>query len=212
MDESGDLGWKLDHQYRQGGSSKYLTIAALVVDPSVRHKPKRVIQKLYKKYKWPSNVEKKWSDLAKTERLDFAQKAKTIHSENPGKIRYISITVRKENVQSHIRQDENKLYNYMICCALLNEMSKHETVNFYPDPRAIKVESGNSLHDNLQTELWFTKQVSTILRTNSIDSSSSRNIQYADMLAGIVQGHFEDANSEPWGAIRSAISYKTLFF
>ena len=30
LDESGDLGWKFDAPYRCGGSSRYLTISAII--------------------------------------------------------------------------------------------------------------------------------------------------------------------------------------
>ncbi|WMN84132.1 DUF3800 domain-containing protein [Vibrio parahaemolyticus] len=33
LDESGDLGWTFDSPYRRGGSSRYLTIASLIVSP-----------------------------------------------------------------------------------------------------------------------------------------------------------------------------------
>jgi hypothetical protein len=33
LDESGELGWKFDAPYRKGGSSRYLTIASLVISP-----------------------------------------------------------------------------------------------------------------------------------------------------------------------------------
>lgn len=39
----------------------------------------------------------------------------------------------------------------MIGLSLLDELSGHEQVTFVPDPRDIKVESDNSLHDYLQT-------------------------------------------------------------
>ena len=212
LDESGDLGWKFDHPYRQGGSSRYLTIASLVVSPGKKHHPKRLIKKLYIKFNWPTNVEKKWSDMTIDERVWFAEKANELRSKFPDDIRYISITVRKENVKNHIRTDSNKLYNYMIGLSLLNEMSNHLAVNFLPDPRSIKVESGNSLHDYLQTKLWFEMQSETILTTTPCDSAASKNIQFSDMLSGIVQGHFEDGNSQPWSKLRLSISYKTLFF
>jgi len=67
LDESGDLGWKLDKPYRYGGSSRYLTIASLIVDPSKKHLPKRLIKNLYIKFKWPPKVEKKWSEMGKNE-------------------------------------------------------------------------------------------------------------------------------------------------
>ena len=212
LDESGDLGWKFDAPYRRGGSSRHITIASLVVSPSKKHLPKRLIKKLYDKFNWPTNVEKKWADMTIEERVWFAEQANKLKNKYRQDIRYMSITVKKENVQGHIRSDANKLYNYMIGLSLLNEMRKHEKVTFVPDPRSVKVESGNSLHDYLQTQLWFEEKAETILTTEPFDSASNRNVQFADMLSGIVQGHFEDGNSKPWNEIRYNISYKTLFF
>lgn len=212
LDESGDLGWTLDKPYRRGGSSQYITIASLVVTPEKKHLPKRLLKKLYKKFNWDPKVEKKWSEMTKVEREFFAVKAKDLINEHPNDIRYISITVRKRNVKSHIRKDSNKLYNYMIGLLLLNEMSKYDVVNFIPDPRSVKVESGNSLHDYLQTTLWFQEKATTEIITRPIDSSACVNLQFSDMISGIVQGHFEDSNSEPWRVLSPFISYKTLFF
>jgi len=212
LDESGDLGWKFTSPYRFGGSSRYLTIASLVISPNKRHLAKRVIKTLYQKFNWPVTKERKWSEMKSAERLLFAEKAKSLLKNNSADIRYLSITVRKENVLAHIRKDGNKLYNYMIGLSLLHEMSNYDEVSFYPDPRKIKVESGNSLHDYLQTQLWFEKTVKTNLTTIPLESSASRNIQFSDMLAGLVQGYFEDGNSEPWKVLSPHISYKTLFF
>jgi len=212
LDESGDLGWKFTAPYRSGGSSRHLTIASIAVSSSMKHLPKRLIKKLYKKFNWSTNVEKKWSDMTLNERVFFAKKAYELQTKYPQDIKYISITVKKQNVQAHIREDANKLYNYMIGLSLLNEMSRHENVIFVPDPRSVKVESGNSLHDYLQTKLWFDERSITILKTTPLDSASSLNVQFSDMLSGIVQGHFEDGNSKPWAELRNNISYKTLFF
>ncbi|VAW69461.1 hypothetical protein MNBD_GAMMA09-1760 [hydrothermal vent metagenome] len=212
LDESGDLGWKLDAPYRNGGSSRHITIASLVASPDKKHLPKRLIKKLYTKFKWPTNIEKKWSEMTLIERVWFAKKANELSIRHPNDIRYISITVKKENVQSHIRLDANKLYNYMIGLSLLDEMRKHKNIVFIPDPRSIKVESGNSLHDYLQTKLWFELSSQTILETQPCDSATNRNVQFSDMLSGIVQGHFEDGNSQPWAELRTNINYKTLFF
>ena len=212
LDESGDLGWTFTAPYRAGGSSRHITIASLAVTPEKKHLPKRLIKKLYTKFKWPTSIEKKWADMSPTERVWFAKQARELCVKHPNDIRYLSITVKKENVQPHIRADANKLYNYMIGLSLLNEMAKHDAITFIPDPRSIKVESGNSLHDYLQTQLWFERQAATRLTTTPCDSASSRNVQFADMLSGIVQGHFEDGNSQPWTELRNNISYKTLFF
>lgn len=212
LDESGDLGWTFEAPYRAGGSSRHLTVASLAVSSNKKHLPKRLVRNLYKKYRWPTNEEKKWADMKLPERIEFATRAKALLDRNPEDIRYHSITVKKPNVQQHIQRDANKLYNYMIGLSLLDEMSKHQEVIFIPDPRSIKVESGNSLHDYLQTQLWFEKQASTVILTQPCDSSSSLNVQFADMLSGVVQGHFEDGNSQPWKILSSKVSYKSLFF
>ncbi len=95
LDESGDLGWKFDAPYRRGGSSRYLTIASLVITPNKKHLPKRLIKKLYTKFSWPTTIEKKWSDLSENQRVWFAEQANALYSNHSKEIRYLSITVKK---------------------------------------------------------------------------------------------------------------------
>lgn len=211
LDESGDLGWKFNAPYRNGGSSRYLTITCLITPQTKRDLPKRIIRKMYKKFKWNTKEEKKWSQMSIEERDYFAQRAKLLRETHPD-IRYFSMTVKKENVQSHIRADGNKLYNYMIGLLLLEEMSHFSFVYFFPDPRSVKVESGNSMHDYLQTQLWFDKGANTKLTTTPAESSSNLNVQFSDMLSGVIQGHFEDGNSSPWHILASSVNVRRLYF
>ena len=74
-----------------------------------------------------------------------------------------AITVRKEHVADHIRQDGNKLYNYMMGLGLLDDIRKFQHVNLIRDNRSVKVRSGNSIGDYLQTKLWFELGSSTKL-------------------------------------------------
>lgn len=212
LDESGDLGWKFDAPYRRGGSSRHLTIATLCVSPSKKHLPKRVVRNLYKKFKWPPGVERKWAEMTSDERNIFMEKAVAAATAYPDDIKYLAITVKKEQVAAHIRQDENKLYNYMIGLSLVPEMAKHDAVQLFPDERSIKVGSGNSLHDYLQIKLWFDKEARTKLTTQPSGSSNNLSIQFSDMLAGAVQSHFENGKSEPWNKLRSLVEHKCLFF
>lgn len=100
----------------------------------------------------------------------------------------------------------------MIGLSLLDEMAQHRLAELYPDERAVKVASGNSLNDYLQTQLLFEKKVRTKLITRNRDSSKERNIQFADMLAGVVQSHYEDGNSAPWNILSPVIQVDRLFF
>jgi hypothetical protein len=211
VDESGDLGWNFSAPYRQGGSSRYLTIAALCVPTAKKHIPKRVIKDLYRTFKWTVGLEKKWSEMTPQERGAFAIAAVKMCEQHTD-IHLHGITVKKENVEAHIRNDENKLYNYMIRLSVLDCMAAEDRVSFVPDPRSIKVESGNSLHDYLQTELWFTKKVKTVLITTPMDSKSCRGIQFADMLAGLIQHRFEDKYFEHIQRCACRLRLKTLFF
>ena len=203
LDESGDLGWKFDQPYRRGGSSRHLTIASLIVPRERKDASKRVIQRLYKKHKWDPREEKKWAEMTTAERLSFTETASRLREREP-EYKYHAITVQKENVKDHIRKDQNKLYNYMIQLLLMDEMANHDYVTLIPDPRSIKVSSGNSLR--------FEKGVKTELQTQPCDSSQSLSIQFTDMLTGLVQSHFEDGNSEPWNVLQPHINTKTLFF
>lgn len=149
--------------------------------------------------------------MTNAERCDFAKKASSLQMKHHD-IKYFSITVNKKNVLTHIREDGNKLYNYMIGLLLLDEMSKYDEVQFTPDPRSIKVESGNSLHDYLVTKLWFDYEVKTDMKTKPEDSASNKNVQFADMLSGVVQGYFEDNKIEPWDILSKHIHFKKLYF
>ncbi len=122
------------------------------------------------------------------------------------------ITVKKENVAEHIRKDSNKLYNYMIRLSIVDCMAAHDAVTLVPDLRSIKVKSGNSLHDYLQIELWFTKGVKTELSSYPVDSQNSRGVQFADMLAGLVQNRFEERYFEHIKICARYLRLKRLFF
>jgi hypothetical protein len=211
LDESGDLGWNFTAPYRKGGSSRYLTIATLVCPSNKRHFTQRVIIDLYSKFKWDINVEKKWSEMIPRERYCFAQFAEKLIS-NHTEIKLFSITVAKEKVETHIKEDSNKLYNYMINLSVIDEMAKYDNVILIPDERAIRVKSGNSLHDYLGINLAFEKKVKTILKTQPCNSAYSKNIQFTDMLAGLVQNHYEDSNHSYWKILYPYVTIKRLFF
>lgn len=211
LDESGDLGWKFDAPYRRGGSSRHLTIASILYPQAKNKHPKRLIKSLYSKFNWDAKTEIKWSEMGVDARTEFAKETKKLVIAHPD-IKLLSITVKKEKVMEHIRTDENKLYNYMIGLSLLNEMKNYRDVLFIPDPRAIKVKSGNSMHDYLQTKLWFDKGAETILTTTPMESHSCKTIQVADMLSGVVQNHYEDGNSAAWKILSPHIQNKCLYF
>lgn len=211
LDESGDLGWTFTAPYRAGGSSRFLTISALCVPNEKKHIPKRLVKGLYKKFNWSPQNEKKWVDMSDAPRKEFAENANRMCQAHKD-ISLHAIVVKKENVLAHIRKDANKLYNYMIKLALLDFMAQFDVVTLIPDPRSIKVESGNSLHDYLQTELWFTKKASTNLLTTPMDSRNCLGLQFSDMLAGVVQTRHEDNLAANFQLVSKNITLSRLYF
>lgn len=102
MDESGDLGWSLDAPYRRGGSSRFLTLGAVLCEPGTPKHPKRLIIKQKRRNQWDKNSERKWSQLSVTQKSRFAHDAANLTFRQAG-VRYIGMTVRKVNVHDNLR-------------------------------------------------------------------------------------------------------------
>lgn len=212
LDESGDTGWAFNYPYRRGGSSRYLTIAMLMVPNGKQHIPKRIVKDLYRKTKTSPGEELKGCNLDLTSRSWFANATKNMLSSHQD-IKILAITVYKQNVQEHIRKDTNKLYNYMIRLCLLDKLQAAGQVTFMPDPRTIKVASGNSLVDYLNTVLWMEMDSTTTITQVNHSSRDNLNIQFADILANIIWRNYELKDcSNPFVLLNRFTEQHRLFF
>jgi len=211
LDESGDLGWTLDKPYQSGGSSRYLTIATLIIPKSHSHLPKRIVKKIYNYRNQKTDIEIKGKDLSNKEKEYLIKRTTALFIKQPS-IHLSIITVKKKNVQAHIRSDANKLYNYMVNFATLDNIKSCPVVNFIPDPRAIKIASGNSLIDYLQIKLWFELNVSTTLIYSPMESHSNLNIQFTDFMCHIVWKRYEYNEYKFYSKLKPYILEKHLFF
>lgn len=170
-----------------------------------------MVRNIYQRFGWSQSVEHKWNSLDSNERTVCAVELRKLCDSNSDIFLHV-IVVKKQNVLAHIQADSNKLYNYMVRLALVKRMAKYDVVTMIPDPRSIKVKSGNSLHDYLQTELWFTEKSSANLLTCPQDSATCKGVQLADFLAGIVQAYFEDNASRDFAVVQPKIFLSRLFF
>ncbi len=211
FDESGDLGWTLDKPYRNGGSSRYLTISFLAVPPKERKFSKRIVLELHKRFRINLREEIKGADLT-IQKCDFiVDKVIDLLAKHP-QIRIYAITVNKNNVMPHIRADSNKLYNYMVGLALLEEIKNEPTVTLIPDPRTLKVKSGNSLLDYLQIKLWFFLESTTKLRMETVESHTSLNLRLIDMVTHLIWCKYEDGEDRHADQILGVIRHRKLYF
>ena len=96
----------------------------------------------------------------------------------------------------------------------LDEIKNCSTVDFIPDPRTIKVASGNSdsLVEYLQTKLWFEYNSATIIRHQPVESHQSHNLKFIDFISNIVWGRYEFNRSSVYNILKPHILIKHLFF
>ena len=211
LDESGDTGWSFVLPYTRGGSSRYLVIAANLLLPGSAAKPERLVRNLYKHRRWKTDAEKKWVHMSPAARSAFAAAAAKLLREST-EIHLRAIVVDKLTVAPHIHADPTTLYNYMVKRLLLTAMARHDKVHFRPDPRTLKMNHAHSLHDYLQTELWFEAGTRTRLDTVALDSRSSLNLQFIDMVSGVVHAHFEFGEQRNWALLEPHVRLERLNF
>ena len=123
-----------------------------------------------------------------------------------------SITVNKRKVKQHIRQDANKLYNYMIRLAVLDKIKNEPLVNLIRDNKTVKVKSGNSLIEYLQIALWFELNAPTKIIDYPSDSKKVQNLIFIDWMNNLIWGNYEYNNKEPYQILKGVIDSKKLFF
>jgi len=211
LDESGDLGFIFDKPYRYDGSSRHLTIAILLVPKELSHLPKRIVKKLYQRKKQPTSRELKGPDLIPGDRLFLANKIVSLLANHPS-IEVFAITVYKKRVEDHIRRDANKLYNYMTSLVLLDKIKDKPNITFIPDERSIKVQSGNSLVDYLQTKLMFEFNSKTIIENKPQESHKVLNLQLVHFIANFVWKKYEDNSSPEYNILKQKVQLTHLFF
>jgi len=209
LDESGDTGWKFLKPYRHGGSSRYLCLAFLFLPKRHWKLPRKIIADLYHKYRWVHEM--KACKATDSQKIEFCKATQQMLLDNQD-IKIACIVVKKQNVQQHIQTDPNKLYNYMCKLVVVDHVARESEIEFIPDKRSIKVESGNSLSDYLQTSLWFDHNAKTKVVNNPQESDKNYNLQFVDWIANCVWSHFEDAETTVYPQIGPHIKVRHLFF
>lgn len=211
LDESGDLGWTFNKPYRQGGSSRFLTIAYLICPSTHINIPRRFVRDFYKKYNFNPKDEIKASEL-KSHHKDFiCQETLKMMAKYPNFL-LGSITVKKSNVAIHLQSDGNKLYNYMIGLSAVEKVLDHTTCKLTRDVRSVKVASGNSCIDYLQILVWFHKNKPLQLTDNPTHSHHEDGIIFIDWVTNIVWSKYEDNYPNWCNQLDRCLTEKRLFF
>ena len=211
LDESGDLGWTFDKPNREGGSSRFLSIAFIIVPDDQIKYCNRLVRDIYTLFKIDPKQEFKGTSMNDDQKNITAGKIRKLLRDKTD-IKLGSITVMKERVMEHIREDGNKLYNYMIWLSALPKIKTYTQVEMIRDKRSIKVKSGNSCIDYLTTQLAFELKSATKLIDNPTESHTEANLIFIDWVANFVWSHYEDSKSDPFNRLLEVMDNKQLFF
>lgn len=212
LDESGDLGWKFSQPFNNGGSSRFLTIAYIIVPNDKANLPHRQVSKTHQQYNLSFHTEHKGCDLKDRERDFFVQRTINMLTKHAD-VKMGAITVRKDRVFEHIRSDGNILYNYATNLGLCDRISGcNGNVELIRDERSIKVKSGNSLVDYLQTQLWFEKNSKALLIDKPVKSHQNLNVLFIDWICNTIWNNYEYDNDIGFTALTPHMSIQKLFF
>lgn len=212
LDESGDLGWSFNAPYRsKGGSSRFLTIGFLITPIQQFPIVRRIVRDVYQKFNFPRNQEVKSSDLKPVHREYICKETIKMLEKYPHFI-LGATTVKKENVPAPIRQDSNLLYNYMIGQCIFDHIGSHQTCKLTRDNRTVKMLSGASCIDYLQTMLFLHLEKQTVLKDNPTNSHQEDGVIFIDWITSIVWSKYEDGFGEWCDSLSHLVIEKKIYF
>ncbi len=197
LDESGDLGFNFTQPFKKGGSSRFLTLSAILLpEDKVKHL-ERIVRNIYKQRKRNTNNELKSFMLSSKELAHFViQLTKLAQHSN---IHFYSISINKQRTKKTLRSDPNTLYNYAVKKMLLEPISRYEYVDFMPDSRSEKTNTRWNMNEYLQQMLMELEIENGIVNKKCnitpMDSKNNLALQFVDYYASLVWTSHEFDNN-----------------
>lgn len=212
LDESGDLGWKLNKQYRKGGSSTFFTIAYVIVPKTKVKLISRFIKKFHSK-RGGKIKEVKGASIALGQAKGLARRiVKELIDRNPD-IKIGSITLNKKTTPKPLvaTKNDSVLYDYMVIKAIAEEVAEYQCINVIPDKRSVPSGSQNSCSDLLKSELWINQFSMVSIEYSPEESHNLDGLMFIDWVANFVWRHYEDGISEPYLQLKPKIKEIDIF-
>lgn len=215
IDESGDLGWKLDKPNRHGGSSKFIAITGIIISKNEEKYISRFITDIYKKYNLTPNIEKKGANFSPEHSSFITSQIENKIINKSTSFKIISITVNKSKVFNSLRKDKNIFYNYILGLLLKPEIIQLESAEIILDKRTIKVSHGESFPDYIKTEIWGSG-LDINISCAFLESTNNKMIWFADWYANFIWRKHEDNESSSYEQLKNLaknrFSERKLFF
>ncbi|XPJ82396.1 DUF3800 domain-containing protein [Klebsiella pneumoniae] len=203
----------MDKPYQDGGSSRFLVLASVMVPVAKTTKLERIIRGMYKNRGRATKTELKSVHLSGKERAHFARELVALAGNHPD-IRFAAIAVEKANVCDAFRRHTEGLYNYMAMTMLVDEMGQHAHIDFIPDQRDVAARHKHAMHDFLLTNLAC-RGYDTRLATTPSESKGNLALQFADYLAALVWGRYEfgsQTEQQLFATIQPHVKMTELYF
>ncbi|RLB94124.1 MAG: hypothetical protein DRH50_06840 [Deltaproteobacteria bacterium] len=201
---SGDLGFSLQRPFRNGGSSRYLTISFLLVHRKFSHLPGRIVRKLYNRRRRSGTDEVKGLDLTDPERIFVARKTRMLLGQYP-EIELVCVTINKMTAKGEKGRDWGRVFRHVNRLVLMERVRGISDVMFIPDVRSVKNGNGISLSDHLQAELWFDLQADTVIENRPRESLKTLNLQFIDWIGHIVWKRYEDDETAAYEILKDKV-------
>ncbi len=211
LDESGDLGWKLDQPYQHGGSSRYFVIAMAIGVNNNHRRFGKVVDSLHAQQKWTSVKEKKWATIGPGPRQVFCQLAAKELSVNPDThvfvavyhketapdflrtidVRAINPTATEMQIQqleSHYRGRTHLVYAMMVAETLAAHLPPLDSLTYCPD----ELNEGQRTLDSIMAyRLLIQNELKMAIKRVDRKQPMQRGLDFADMIAGAVWEAYE---------------------
>jgi hypothetical protein len=196
LDECGDMGWKLDQPYQDGGSSRYFVIAITVGINNQHRRFGKIVDKLHKQQKWTSAQEKKWATIrAPSAKKSFCQFLAVELATNQ-ETKVLVAVLNKEKVSPFLSEAKGRshvLYAAMVADLLAQKLPDVKSLSYCPDELN---ESYRVLESILAYKLIFQKKRDLLLKRVDYKSEMQRGLDCADLIAGAVWEAYERGNRE----------------
>lgn len=190
LDESGDFGWSLDKPRFEGGSSRFITIAGIVIEKDQMKDLIQYTRGIFYKYQLNPRLELKGKKISNQLALSITKDLLTLSSITPFQI--ISVTVDKRSVSHQLRRDSNVFYNHMLNNLLTDHVKNYNEIEIVLDDRTTKSGSRNSFEDCLRAKCWGELGLNTDVSCRFEESHKNRGISLADWLANFVWRNYEN--------------------
>lgn len=209
LDESGDLGWKLDQPYQDGGSSRYFVIAIAVGINNSHRRFGKVVESLHAQQKWTSVKEKKWATIGPGARQVFCQLAAkelatnadthvfaaVYHKETaPDFLRAVDVRAMNlgakeaQILESQSRGRTHLVYAMMVAETLAAHLPPLDAFTYCPD----ELNEGQKTLDSIVTyRLLIQDELQMDLKRVERKLPMQRGLDFADMVAGAVWEAYE---------------------